>query len=78
MQFVFGEHEQCKLMCKHVRKKKKGYSGKPLTRALKGFFLRLKPAFWWTSINRYHGFSRFGREKILSPFREHSKEYVGV
>ena len=25
----------------------------PLTRALKGFFLRFKPAFWWTSINRY-------------------------
>ena len=22
MKFVFGEHEQCKLMCKHVRKKK--------------------------------------------------------
>ena len=29
-----------------------------LTRALKGFFLRFKPAFWWTPINRYHGFSR--------------------
>ena len=28
----------------------------PLTRALKGFFLRFKPAFCWTSINRYHGF----------------------
>ena len=23
----------------------------PLTRALKKFFLRFKPAFWWTSIN---------------------------
>ena len=22
-------------------------------------FWRSKPAFWWTSINRYHGFSRF-------------------
>ena len=49
-----------------------------LTRALKGFFLRFKPAFWWTSINRYHGFSRVGLEKILSPFLEHSEEYVGV
>ena len=50
----------------------------PLTRALKGFFLRFKPVFWWTSINRNHGFSRFGLEKILSPFLEHSEEYVGV
>ena len=50
----------------------------PLTRALKGFFLRFKPAFWWTSINRYHGFSLVGLEKILSPFLEHSEEYVGV
>ena len=49
-----------------------------LTRALKGFFLRFKPAFWWTSINRYHGFSRVGLEKILSPFPEKSEEYVGV
>ena len=49
----------------------------PLTRALKGSFLRFKPAFWWTSINRYHGFSRVGLEKIPSPF-EHSEEYVGV
>ena len=50
----------------------------PLTRTLKGFFLRFKPAFWCTSINRYHGFSRVGLEKILSPFLEHSEEYVGV
>ena len=50
----------------------------PLTSALKGFLLRFKPAFWWTSINRYHGFSRVGLEKILSPFLEHSEEYVGV
>ena len=49
-----------------------------LTRALKGFFLRFKPAFWWTPINRYHGFSRVGLKKILSPFLEHSEEYVGV
>ena len=41
-------------------------------------FLRLKPAFWWTSIKRYHGFSRVGRGEILSPFHEHSKEYVSV
>ena len=50
----------------------------PLTRALKGFFLRFKPTFWWTSINRYHDFSRVGLEKILSPFLEHLEEYVGV
>ena len=50
----------------------------PLTRALKGFFLQFKPAFWWTSINRYHGFSRVGLEKILSPFLEHLEENVGV
>ena len=41
-------------------------------------FLLFKPAFWWTSINRYHGFSLVGLEKILSPFLEHSEEYVGV
>ena len=50
----------------------------PLTRALKRFFLRFKAAFWSTAINRYHGFSRVGLEKILSPFLEHSEEYVGV
>ena len=41
-------------------------------------FLRFKPAFWWTSINRYHSFSRVGLEKIFSPFIENSEEYVGV
>ena len=35
-----------------------------------------KPAFWWTSINRYHGFSRVGPEQTLSPFLEHSEEQV--
>ena len=50
----------------------------PLTRARKGFFLWFKPAVWWTSVNRYHGFSRVGREKILSPFLEHSEEHVGL
>ena len=51
-----------------------------LTRALKGFFLQFKPAFWWTSINSYHGFSRVDQEseKILSPFLKHSEEYDGV
>ena len=29
----------------------------PVTRPLKGFFLRFKPAVWWTSINRYHAFA---------------------
>ena len=41
-------------------------------------FLRFKPAFWCTTINRYHGFSRVGLEKILSPFLERSIEYVSV
>ena len=50
----------------------------PLTRALEGFFLRFKPAFQWTSINRDHDFSRVGLGKILSPFLKHLEEYVGV
>ena len=50
----------------------------PLTRALKGFFLQFKPVFWWSSVNRYHGFSRVGLEKIPSSLLEHSEEYVGV
>ena len=50
----------------------------PLTRALKGFYLRFKPPFWWASINRYPGFSRAGLEKIFSPVLEHSEEFVGV
>ena len=51
----------------------------PLTRPLKGFFLRFKPPVWWTSNNRYHGFHALaGREKILSPFLEHSEEHVGL
>ena len=35
---------------------------------------RVFSSVWWTSINRYHGFSRVGRGKILSSFCEHSKE----
>ena len=42
------------------------------------FFLRFKPAFWWTSINRYHVFSRVGLERILSLFLEHLEEHFGV
>ena len=49
-----------------------------VTTNMRGFFLRSKPVFWWTSINHYHGFSCVGLEKILSPFLEHSEEYVGV
>lgn len=37
--------------------------------ALKGFFLWLKPAFWWMSVNCYHGFLHIGLEKILSTSR---------
>ena len=40
----------------------------PLKRALKGFFLRFKPVFWWTSINRYHGFSRVGLARFFPRF----------
>ena len=39
---------------------------------------RVFSSVWWTSINRYHGFSRVGLEQILSPFLEHSEEHVGV
>ena len=42
------------------------YSGLPLTRALEGLFIWFKPAFWWTSINCYYGYSRVGLERILS------------
>ena len=34
----------------------------PLTRAVKGFFLQLKPAIWWTSIKHYHGFTHWTRK----------------
>ena len=44
----------------------------------KVFSFGFKPAFWWTSINRYHGFSRVGPEQILSPFLEHSEEHARV
>ena len=40
----------------------------PLTRALKEFFLRFTPAFWLTSINRYHGFSRVGLARFFPRF----------
>ena len=46
------------------------------TRPQRFFFFGFKPAFWWTSINRYHGFSRVGPEQTLSPFLEHSEEQV--
>ena len=46
------------------------------TRPQRFFFFGFKPAFWWTSINRYHGFSRVGPERTLSPFLEHSEEQV--
>ena len=37
-----------------------------------GFSL-FKPAFWLTSINRYHGFSCVGVEQILYAFLKHRK-----
>ena len=45
----------------------------PLTRSLKGFFLRFEPTVWWTSINRYHG-----QVKIFSPFLEHSRRMISA
>ena len=44
-------------VCKHIRLQRL-----PLTRALKGFFLRFKPAVWWTSINvtiRFHALAKW-------------------
>ena len=54
------------------------YSGYHWHAPSKVFSFGFKPAFWWTSINRYHGFSRFGPEQILSPFLEHSEEHARV
>ena len=39
-----------------------------LTRALKGFFLRFKPAVWRTSINRYHGFHALAKRRFFPRF----------
>ena len=41
----------------------------PLTRALlEGFFLQFKPAAWWTSINRYHGFHALAKRRFFPCF----------
>ena len=48
----------------------------PITAVTINIFFGFKPAFWWTSINRYHGFSRVCPEQTLSPFLEHSEEQV--
>ena len=41
----------------------------PLTRALlEGFFLQFKPAAWWTSINRYHGFHSLAKRRFFPCF----------
>ena len=45
----------------------------PLTRALKGFFLRRS-----VDVNPLPWFSRAGQEKIPSPFLQRSEEHVGV
>ena len=42
--------------------------GLPLTRTLEEFFLRFTTAFWLTSINRYHGFSRVGLARFFPRF----------
>ena len=48
----------------------------PLTRALKGSFLRFGGR--QSTVTIIDGFSRVGLEQILSPFLEHSEEHVGV
>ena len=40
----------------------------PLTRAVKGFFLQLKPAVWWTSIKHYHGFNALDKKRFFPCF----------
>ena len=40
----------------------------PITRAFKGFFVRFKPAVWWTSINRYHGFHALANRRFFLRF----------
>ena len=41
----------------------------PLTRALKVFFfLRFKPAVWWTSFNYYHGFHAWTKRRFFPRF----------
>lgn len=40
----------------------------PLTRAVKGFFLQLKPAIWWTSIKHYHGFHALEKKRFFPCF----------
>ena len=46
----------------------------PPTRALKGFFLRFKSAFWWTSINRYHGFHTLSKRRFFPRFSSTRKK----
>ena len=40
----------------------------PLTSAVKGFFLQLKPAIWWTSIKHYHGFHTLDKKRFFPCF----------
>ena len=40
----------------------------PLTGAVKGFFLQLKPAVWWTSIKPYHGFHALDKKRFFPCF----------
>ena len=40
----------------------------PLTLAVKGFFLQLKPAIWWTSIKHYHGFHTLDKKRFFPCF----------
>ena len=60
----------CPLDEKNYQKKnnQKTIQQLPLTRALKGFFLRFKPVVWWMSINRYHGFHTLAKRRLFPPF----------
>ena len=50
----------------------------PLTRALKGFFSSVQTCGLVDVNQPLPWFSRFGQEKILSLFLEHSEEHAGV
>ena len=60
----------CPLDEKNYKKKvtQKTLQRLPLTRALRGFFLRFKPAVWWMSINCYHGFHTLAKRRFFPPF----------
>ena len=63
-------------LCATPYKKESNYSRYHLRAPSKIFFFRFKPAFWWTSIDRYYGFSRVG-ELWLSETELRGKFTIG-